>query len=175
MAQARAENKRTFRRWSDWSDPSEPVALPSLEHVYTGPVKRGTVNVWPVAGKNVEVTRDAPTAKIIASQYDLATGARVPMELEITEGSVLSAKAESADVVDPITLQVKKLPDAEIVSGTTVVDITGGTPLRIADDKDFNAPGFMLLYDQNGNLKVTDDISDQEYYRIYNYSDEKGL
>ena len=37
------------------------------------------------------------------------------MQIEATEGTVLSQKAET-DVVDPITLAVKKMTDAELVS-----------------------------------------------------------
>lgn len=175
MAEAARSQSRKglFERWSDWSEPSEPVSLPTLEHVYMGEVEGGSVSTWNVAGKPVEYRRDSPKAKIIATQYDLNLGTRVPLNLEVTEGTVLSAKAETTDVVDPITLEVKKLPEPELVSGTTIVDIDGGTDLDITDE--LKSPGLMLLYDEAGNLKVTTDIEDQEYYRIYNYSEEKGL
>ena len=164
--------KKLFEKWSEWSEPSAPTSLPTLEHYYAGAVDRGTINVWQVAGKNVEYTRDPPKAKIVASRYDLETGARIPFQLDITEGSVLSHSAEHADVVDPITLEVKKLPDAEIVSGTTVVDLGGAEPLKITDD--LKAPSLMLLWDQEGNLSVTSDVADLEYYRTYSYADERG-
>ncbi len=162
----------TFRRWSEWSEPTEPTGLPSLEHYFAGPVEHGTVNTWKVAGKDVDYTRDPPTAKIVASQYDLNTGARIPMQLDVTEGTVLSHKAEFADVVDPITLSVKKLPDPELVSGTTVVDVDGGIPLKISDD--LKSPGIMLFFDQMGQLKVVNEVGDQEMYRVYTYADERG-
>lgn len=172
MSQALKDGTRSFRRWSDWSEPTEPVGLPSLEQYFAGPVERGTINTWKVAGKDVEYTRDPPTAKILASQYDLSTGARIPMQLDVTAGTVLSQQAESVDVVDPITLSVKKLPDAELVSGTTVVDLDGGAPLKITED--LTSPGIMLLFDQMGELKVADEISDQTMYRIYTYAEERG-
>jgi hypothetical protein len=125
-----------------------------------------------VAGKDVEYARDAPKAKLVASQYDLKTGARIPMEIEATEGTVLSKKAEFADVVDPITLTVKKLPDAELISGTTIVDLDGGTPLSIAEE--LTAPGLMLLFDQSGQLTVADEVSDQQMFRTFTYADERG-
>jgi hypothetical protein len=172
MAKAIETGERSFQKWSDWSEPSEPSSLPTLEQYFAGPVNPGTINIWKVAGKDVEYTRDPPTAKILASQYDMKTGARIPFRLDVTEGSVLSHKAESADVVDPITLKVKKLPDAEIVSGTTVVDLDGGAPLTITEG--LTTPGLMLLFDQSGQLRVTDDVDDQEFYRIYSYADERG-
>lgn len=174
MVDAAAKNKREFQRWSEWSEPSAPASLPTLEQYFAGEVNPGTVNTWTVAGKNVEYARDAPKAKIIASQFNATYGTRVPMELDVTEGTVLSHKSESTDVVDPISLKVKKLPDAEIVSGTTIVDLDGGAPLKLADD-DLTEPGLMLLFDQQGKLVVTDEVNDEEFFRIYSYADERGL
>ena len=173
MSEAVTSQSRSFRRWSDWSEPTEPVGLPSLEQYFAGPVEQGTINVWKVAGKDVKYTRDPPKAKILASQFDLNSGVRIPMELEVTEGTVLSHKAETADVVDPITLSVKKYPDPELVSGTTIVDLDGGVPLKITED--LSEPGLMLIYDQMGQLKVTSEVDDQEMYRIYTYADERGV
>lgn len=94
------------------------------------------------------------------------------MQIEATEGTVLSQKAETADVVDPITLAVKKMTDAELVSGTTIVDLEGGTPLAIT--KDLTAPSMMLLFDQSGELKVADEVTDQHMFRTYTYAEERG-
>ncbi len=171
-AVAAKSRKALFERWSEWSEPSEPVSLSTLEQYFAGPVDPGTINHWQVAGKDVEYTRDPPKAKIVASKFDATYGARVPMRLEVTEGTVLSHKEEFADVVDPISMKVKKLPDAELVSGTTIVDLDGGGPLKIADD--LTEPGMMLLFDQTGKLIVTDEVGDQEFYRIYSYADERG-
>lgn len=172
MEKAIKDGSRDFLRWSEWSEPTEPVSLPSLEQWFAGPVDPGTINVWKVGGKDVEYTRDAPTAKIVTSQFDIVTGARIPMQLEITEGSLLSHKAESADVIDPVSLSIKKLPDAELVSGTTVVDLDGGAPLKITSD--LKSPGLMLLFDQTGQLRVSDEVGDQRMYRIYSFAEERG-
>ncbi len=172
MTKAIEDRERSFQRWSEWSEPSEPTSLPTLEQVFAGPVDPGTINVWKVAGKDVEYTRDPPTAKIVASQFDPQLGARIPMRLEVTEGSVLSHKAEAADVIDPITLNVKKLPDAELVSGTTIIDLGGGSPLSISEG--LTEPGRMLLFDQSGELRVTSELDDLESYRIYSFADERG-
>lgn len=172
MSTALKDGKRSFRRWSDWSEATEPVGLPTLEQYFAGPVERGAVSVWKVAGKDVEYAKDAPKAKILASQYDLKTGARIPMQIDATEGTVLSKKMETADIVDPITLSVKKLPDAELISGTTIVDIEGGSPLSITEE--LTSPGMMLLFDQSGQLTVTDEVSDQQMFRTYTYAEERG-
>ncbi|MCG8653754.1 MAG: hypothetical protein MI861_28205, partial [Pirellulales bacterium] len=172
MAQATATQKRQFQRWTDWSEPSAPTSLPSLEDYFAGPVEPSTTNIWKVAGKNVAYEKAPPTAKIVTSQYDEAYATRIPMRLDVTEGSVLSHKAEFADVVDQINMEVKKLPDAELISSTTIIDLDGGSSLSIT--KELTAPGLMLLYDQDGELVVTDDIQDQEFYRIYSYAEERG-
>ncbi len=170
--EAMEKNRRTFERWSEWSEPSDPVSLPDPEHYFVGPVTPPSVNVGKVGGRDVEFMRDLPTAKIVASQIDLKLGTRIPFQLDVTEGSVLSHKAESADVVDPITLQVKKLPDAEIISGTTIISLGGGAPLEITEE--LPEPSMMLLFDQDGTLTVTDSVDDLELYRIYSYADERG-
>jgi len=172
MSSALKDGKRKFRRWSDWSEATDPVSLPTLEQYFAGPIERGAISTWKVAGKDVEYARDAPKAKILASQYDLKTGARVPMQIDVTEGSVLSKKMESVDVVDPITLTVKKMPDAELISGTTVVDLEGGSPLAITEE--LSSPGMMLLFDQSGQLTVTDEVSDQQMFRTFTYAEERG-
>ena len=60
-------------------------------------------------------------------------------------------------MVDPITLSVKKYPEPELVSGTTIVDLDGGVPLKITED--LSEPGLMLIYDQMGQLKVTSEVT----------------
>ncbi len=172
MAEAEANNERSYERWTDWSEPSAPISLPTREEHFAGPVEPGASSKWTIGGKQVSIMRDPPTAKIVASQYSDEFGTRVPLRLDVTEGSVLSAKVEAADIVDQLNMEVKKLPDAELVSGTTIVDLDGGAELSIADG--LTAPGMMLLFESDGSLSVADDIGDQEFYRIHSYADERG-
>lgn len=176
MGKAKKANSRKelFKRWSEWSQPSPPASLPDLENYFVGPVQRGSVSTWSVQGKDVEYARDQPKAKMVASQLDPETGARIPMQLDVFAGTVLSKKMESADVIDPITLKIKKLPDAEIKSATTVVHIDGGVTLPITGDDELTAPGMMLLFDQDGKLHLNDEVGDMESYRIYSFADERG-
>jgi hypothetical protein len=41
-------------------------------------------------------------------------------------------------------------------------------------DPTLTEPGLMLLYDQTGQLKVSNEVADQEFYRIYSYADDRG-
>jgi hypothetical protein len=92
---------------------------------------------------------------------------------DVTKGTVLSAKG-TAEVIDPLTLEIKKLPDAQVKSTATVVDLEGGLPLEIAPDEKMTTPGMFLIFDETGQLRVSEEISDQEFYRIYSFADEKG-
>ena len=167
------DRTRLSKRWSDWSEPSAPVSLPVSEEYYVGPIESGTMNFWQVGGKEVAYQRDAPEVTMATCNFDAAFDAKVPVRVEkLFEGAVLSAKAEHADVVDPITLEVKKTPPVDYDSQTTIVDIDGGVPLKITED--LTEPGMVLLFGEDGSLHLNDDISDMEMYRINTYADERG-
>jgi hypothetical protein len=172
MSKAKETNERSYQRWTEWSEPCAPVSLPSNESLFVGKVEPGSTSDWTIGQKTVTVPRDSPKATIVASQYNFEYGTRIPMRLDVREGAVLSHKAESVDVIDPITKEIKKLPDAELKSMATIVDLDGGNELAIAEE--LPAPGVILMSDSQGNLQVNDDISDQEYYRIYSFADERG-
>jgi len=161
------------KKWSEWSTPSKPVSISTVEEYYVGPVTAGKVNVWEVDGKEVHYMRDIPTATLATCNFDAGFDAKVPVRVqELFEGATLSVEADHADVVDPITMAVKKTPPVQFVSETTIVDIDGGLPLGITED--LNEPGMILLFDQDGSLHLNDDISDMEMYRINSYADERG-
>ncbi|NND99184.1 MAG: hypothetical protein HKN47_17845 [Pirellulaceae bacterium] len=172
--QAEATKKRSYQRWSEWSQPSAPVSLPGREKYFVGPVTAPPTKPAKVGPRIVDYQAEPPKAKMVLSQFDLELRTFVPMLLDVTEGTVLSAKAEKTDVVDPITLEVKKLESPEIRSASTVIDIDGGGPMSIQTGDDMNAPGLMLLFDQNGGLRVHDETGDQELYRIKSFADERG-
>lgn len=162
---------RDYERWSPWSEPSEPVSLPSLSQQFAGPVDPGSFYDWQVADKNVRYYRSQPSAKVVTSEFDERFGTRVPFLMEVGEGAVLSHQGD-ADVVDPITLEIKKLANAKVQSSTTVVDITGGAPLGLIEG--LNQPGMMLMTDEYGQLIVAGEVDDLESFRIYSFADERG-
>ncbi len=162
-----------FERWTDWSEPSAPVSLPDKSEYFVGPITPATSKPATVGGRQVMYSRDEPSAKMVTTQFDDTYKVRVPMTINVTDGTVLSAKG-TADVVDPITLEVKKLPDAEIITSTTVIDLDGGQPLEISAGEEMIQPALMLLFDNEGRLTVSDETSDQELYRIHSYADERG-
>jgi hypothetical protein len=172
IADARATGKRDFRLWSEWSEPTLPDSLPTTYEAFTGSVNAGSVKSYQVAGRTVPVARESPTAKVLLSQFDFKLGVRVPVIVEeIREGGVLSKTAEVAEVIDPITNEIKKVTDYELKSSLSVVDLDGGVPLEMSED--LTSPGQMLLFDSTGKLSVSNDIDDQRSFRVYSFAKEK--
>lgn len=170
------KRKELSQRWTAWSAPSDRVSLPSREKVYAGPVAgERKIRQVRVGERLVPYEAEAPKANLVISQFNPEYSSNLSMFLtDITEGSVLSHKAEFNDIVDPISLDVKKLPDAVIVSDATVIDIDGGIPLGIQEGEGLVTPSLMLMYDSQGGLKVHDEVDDQEFYRIESFAEERG-
>ncbi len=178
LEQTRGESQRDLefcQRWSDWSEPSAPASLASGEELYAGPITSGKRFQVEVGNRSIDYERNPPSSKVVLTQLSQEYGVRVPFWTDVTEGSVLSAEGD-ANVLDPISLEVKNLPDAKVESGSTVIDLDGGYPLTIAEGDDMTEPGMMLLYDAaTGRLKVTGELSEQRKYRVYSYADDRGL
>ncbi|TWU21043.1 hypothetical protein Pla52o_40750 [Novipirellula galeiformis] len=165
---------RQFERWTPWSEPSDPVSLPTENTVLAGPVVPAAVKTMKWQGRNVPFAKNEPTGKMVVSKFDTALKTRVPMQIEATEGTVLSKTADSADVIDPLTLEIKKLPKAKITNRTTVIALEGGNPLQIVTNDEMKEPGQYLLFKDNGELDVSDEIDDMQQYRIYSFAEERG-
>jgi hypothetical protein len=174
-ADAKKNNQRNFRRWSDWSDISEPVSLPPFDRSYVGPVKSEKAKRVKAGNRRILVENTSPTAEVVSSSFDVRLGAFVPARMTASEGTVLSKKVETADVVDPITLEVKKVTDKTIDSSATVIDIEGGVPLEIVEDEEMSEPGVFLMVDSQGKLIVKESTEQQREYRIRSFAEERGL
>ncbi|QEG00039.1 hypothetical protein Mal15_41070 [Stieleria maiorica] len=175
-ADAAQTQKRNYKRWSDWSDPSAPTALPQGDRAVFGSVKPIKPRVVMAGNRKIEIESEPPKAEVVASSFDPSLGVFVPTRMEATEGTVLSTEVESADVIDPITLEVKKTGAPKVIkSSATVIDVEGGAPLEIVDDETIVEPGMFLMIDSNGKLKVKDATEEQRFYRIQAFADERGL
>lgn len=175
MKQAVETKKRDFQRWSPWSEPSPPATLPGFNDYFAGPVEQSKLRSFDVAGRVVQYAKSPPKAKVLSLNHNVQFSASMPVWLdEITEGSALAAKGE-LEIIDPISLKVKKVPEAKALSGTTVIDLEGGQSLEIEDKDTLVEPGMMLIYDEFGGLKVSSEIDDQERYRIFSFAKERGL
>lgn len=175
MKNAEETKKRDFQRWSPWSEPSPVASLPGLNRFYAGPVEQPRLRSFQVAGKEVQYAKTPPTGKLLNYTHNTAYATVMPIWMEkITEGSALAFEGE-AELIDPISLDVKKTPDAKVLSGSTVIDIEGGQSLEIADKDSLTRPGLMLIFDEFGGLRVSNEVDDQQNYRIYSFADQRGL
>lgn len=176
VAAAEAANKREglWIRYSDWSEPTAPISLARLEEQFAGPVTPGKTARVQLNNKITTIPREPASAEMVTSQFSLQYGTRMPIRTNVQPGMMLSAKAETAGLIDPIAMQVKKFPDGEarINNQTTVVDISGANPA--ANDEELSLPGNFLLMNPDGSLNVTDDVNDQRRYRIYSFATERG-
>ena len=122
------------------------------------------------------IESEPPKAEVVAESFDLKLQVFVPTLIEATEGTVLSKKVETADVIDPITLEVKKTGEKTVSSSATIIDVEGGLPLDIVeDDPDMTEPGMFLMIDSMGNLKLRDEAQEQHLYRIKSFAEDRGL
>jgi len=171
---AETTKKREFRRWSDWSTPGAPVSLPSLSEFYAGPTKAPAPKPVKVGNRTWDYQAEPPTASMVLSYFDPGLSVKLNARVNVTEGHVFAMEPESVDVVDPITLDVKKVEKPAIESYAAVVDIDGGAPLSIQEGEDMIEPGMMLIFDPTGGLQVHDEVGDQELYRIKSFAKERG-
>ncbi|EMI44104.1 hypothetical protein [Rhodopirellula sp. SWK7] len=175
MLKAEETKKRDFQRWSPWSEASPPAELPTLSNLYAGPVEPTRPRTFNVAGKKIDYYKSPPKVDVLNFAHNATYAAPMPLWLnKRTEGSSLSFKG-TADIIDPLNMQIKKVEEAEVLSTSTVIDLEGGAPLAIFEDEELTEPGMMLIFDEYGGLKVQDEVQDQEKYRIYSFAKERGI
>lgn len=172
IRQAEANNGvRDPRLWTDWSEPSDPVSLPDLVRVYTGPVQPADMSEAR-RPRTVEYERNPPKAELVALKWDTKLATDLILPFEATPGSVLT-KSGVATVIDPIDLSIRKTEERQIDTSTVVLDMYGGRELALADDPAITEPGMVLMFDENGGLKVLDELSQLDSYRLYSFADER--
>ncbi|MEL6106104.1 MAG: hypothetical protein AAFU85_08710 [Planctomycetota bacterium] len=179
-AKAKEDQARDYIRWSEWSEPSAPTRLKALDRSSFGSVKAEKSKRIEFDGRSVVLESSSPKAEVVASSFNLKYGVFVPTLIEAQEGTVLSKKVETADVVDPINFEIRKLEDTDtepliIRSTATIIDIEGGVPLEFVEDDEMVEPGLFLMMDASGKLKVRDSIEEQRVYRIQSFAKERGL
>lgn len=161
-------------RYSDWSDPTSPVSLSDLSDQFVGPITPPKSAIVIQDGQRTEIPRELPTVNFVTAQFDTTLGTRVPIAAEFQPGMTLATTAESTDVIDPVSLEIKKVEGeaARVNNLTTVVDISGADPM--ANDDELKSPGNVLLMNTDGSIHVRDDVDDQRLYRIYSFAEERG-
>lgn len=152
---------RIFHRESDWSPPSEPVGLPSVDHYYAATVKPPVFG--PVRDDRPLVMSKESEAYMVAIQWDDEKAVDVPgVAAKVKRGTSLMFKPKKVEVKHPISTQVQELDSYKFELPAVVADIRGGEPIGKAK---LAAPGEILVFDAEHNwhfLNDTDDIDGVE-------------
>ena len=155
------EPKRIFHRESDWSPPSEPVGLPSVDHYYAASVKPPVFG--PVRDDRPLVMSKESEAYMVAVQWDDEKAVDVPgVAAKVKRGTSLMFKPKKVEVKHPISTQVVELDSQKFELPAVVADIRGGEPIGRAK---LPAPGEILVFDADQRwhfLNDTDDVDGVE-------------
>ncbi len=160
--------RKSFWRETEWSEPSDVITLPSLpQKMLAGSVKAPSEMQLPLAGTMYKFQKSGsePTATVLSVIWDKDLAIEVPGELEVSRASVLNF-TKSADVLHPVSLELKALDNYTFTTDATVVDIRGGDVLPGGDRKNpLTAPGEILILDRSGNLQAHNEIDEVSDYR----------
>lgn len=151
-------------RYTDWSPVSDVVAVSEIgEEILAGsvtPPKERRID------ENVSFEVEEPTGKVVVTEWNRKYAVDVPAEKEVSLGSLLNFTKE-ADVLDPIKLQIKRIPDYHFKTDAIVLDMRGGQPLPGSDkDNVISAPGEYLVIDGDGQLHAQNELDDMDEFRL---------
>ena len=162
---------------TEWSDPSDAVAMPRDAEILVASVKP------PPAGR---VTME-PKATIGITYFYMDTGDELFEENEVLRGQLLNflerelpegmAPVEDAaaggnwlDTFNPITVgktapkpEDEEAPTVDYLTESILLDMAGGERLP-GKDRDMHEPGMLLLLDPDGNLFVKNELDDAEKF-----------
>ena len=182
-AEEAKQNRRVFYVYTDWSDPSEVVAVNRLNRTLAGQmasvqqaqIEKGGAMTFPTA---------EPSAKVMAIVWDQLHAVDVPIVTDAYRGSVLNFSM-NVDVIHPVTMHFKKLEEFPITTNRLVMDFDGGAVLPVieraksgtGDDDDDDEldegpqrePTEFLFMDEAGTMFVRsefDDLVDFERYQV---------
>jgi hypothetical protein len=172
--------RRTFYVQSDWSEPSEVVKLRGNDGFYAGAVTPGRFIKLAKPGERgpeVQITESA--GKMVVVAWDRRRAVEVPAEREVRRGAFLNF-TQDADVMNPLTTQLKTISQFSFASNGLVLDVRGGDPLiedvvgdeKSGERKKLNTPGEFIVTDAEGNLIVCNEIDDTEEYRRLMFIEE---
>jgi hypothetical protein len=164
-AQDKANKTRTPWIRTDFSEPSEIVSVEVNPETHVGKIATGRFTPIKDAGPNLNFQVDEPTGKVMGVVWDAAKAVDVPGIVDGFRGTCLNFIAK-ADVIHPVTLVYKTLPDYEFLTDHIIADIRGGEEFQINDKEDPLATiGEYAYFDEQGRLKVRNELDDLENYK----------
>jgi hypothetical protein len=119
-------------------------------------------------GPGPEVLISEAEGNLVAVDWDWPRGVEVPAQRSVKRGAYLNF-TQDADVMHPVTNQLKTLEDYSFNLDGLVLDLRGGDPMIVEEDggekRTLAAPGEFMMFDRQGNLIVRHEIRDMEEYR----------
>jgi hypothetical protein len=153
-------------RETEWSEPCEPVRVPTPGRVLVGPIDATRYITF---DNDRKIPTDEPKIKVMAVVWDKDRALDVPGEVEAPRGAVVNF-SKVAEAVDPVRGRLIK-PEGDkpyrFETGAVVLDIAGGEPLPGRE----HAPGEVLLMDSAGNLVIRKELEDATEYKRYLFDD----
>jgi hypothetical protein len=176
--------RRTFYVQTAWSEPSGVVKVQGNDGFFAGAVTPGRFIKLATRpgeqGPEVQITESA--GKMVVVAWDRRRAVEVPAERDVRRGAYLNF-TQDADVMHPLTTQLKTVAQFSFASNGLVLDLRGGDPLivdvigdaRTGERKILGTPGEFMVVDAKGNLVVCNEIDDTEEYRRLMFIEEPGL
>lgn len=160
--------RRTAWRQTDWSEPSNVVTVESPERFVGGGATSARSVKLSLTGPSVEL--EEAKGKVVTVVWDQRRATEMPAEREVLRGEFFNF-THTADVLQPLTLQIKRIEDYNFDTDAFVADLRGGEPLLVDVDKTSKeetplpVPGEYLIVDGDGSLIVCNEVDDAEDYR----------
>ncbi len=155
---------------SGWSDPSPVVQLPDPRRVAVGPITRIRPGKASVQGLPVTWERGSPEGQAVPIVWNPRYATDISVSKPVQRGTVLNARVEAAEVLEPVSLVIKLLKNAVVESDYVVVDLAGGTELPSANRKErLAAPAEYLLMSPDGSLQVRSELTDAKDFAFYRF------
>jgi hypothetical protein len=160
---------RTFFVRTDWSEPSDVCTVQGNERVVAGSVAPPRyLRLTTTPGPGPEVLISEAEGNVVAVDWDWQRGVEVPAQRSVRRGAYLNF-TQNADVMHPVTSQLKTLEQYSFNLEGLVLDLRGGDPMIVEEDGDekrtLAAPGEFMMFDRHGNLIVRHEVRDMEEYR----------
>ncbi len=166
--QADSKTKNAYYVITNWSDPSDPVSLPSSSRSYVGDVSpaRTALGV-----EGTQVLQSEVSGAVVPVVWDERRAIDVAKEIKAYRGSVLNTKPPF-EILDPVTLVIKLLKDMDLNSQYLVVDMRGGEDLPGDRKTKVTSVGEYMLLDDQGNLVLHNELDDYDRFRRFTLEDE---
>jgi hypothetical protein len=173
-AEEKSGRRTKFYVESEWSAPSDPVSLPKRDWFYASSVTPVVMQSFD-PGRLPAIPVKEPTAEVLVRVWDEAYSVDVPAKAsDLVRGSPLTF-IRTADVVHPVTTEIKEIPGYKFRTDSVVVDISGGETIPAAtkqNDKPKSAPGEVLIVDGHGRLVVQNEVEDIDSLKRFAIDEE---